>query len=90
MAENTTAHPSDGTNGYIYGPENLPIEQINTSEKALYLHHDQAGSTQFMASETGTTEAAYAYNPYGAVEEHTGTATTRSSMTGNTRAAIRD
>ncbi len=75
-AENPPLILSDGTNSYIYGPENIPIEQINTSEKALYLHHDQAGSTQFMSSETGTTEAAYAYTPYGAVEEHTGTATT--------------
>jgi RHS repeat-associated protein len=67
---------SDGTNSYIYGPDNLPIEQIDNAEKAQYLHHDQAGSTQFISSETGTTEAAYSYTPYGAIEEHTGTAAT--------------
>jgi RHS repeat-associated protein len=68
---------SDGTDSYIYGVDGLPIEQINnTTEKAQYLHHDQAGSTQFIAGETGTTEAAYSYTPYGAVEEHIGTATT--------------
>jgi RHS repeat-associated protein len=75
-AENTPLILSDGTNSYIYGVNGLPIEQINGAEKAQYLHHDQAGSTQFIASETGTTEAAYSYTPYGAVEEHTGTATT--------------
>ncbi len=48
----------------------------HTAEKAQYLHHDQAGSTQFIAGETGTTEAAYSYAPYSAVEEHPGTATT--------------
>jgi RHS repeat-associated protein len=76
-AENTPLILSDGTNSYIYGVSGFPIEQINnTTEKALYLHHDQAGSTQFIAGETGTTEAAYSYTPYGAIEEHTGTATT--------------
>ncbi len=75
-AESTPLILSDGTNSYIYGVKGLPIEQINTAEKAQYLHHDQAGSTQFIAGETGITEAAYAYTPYGAVEEHTGTATT--------------
>lgn len=64
-------------NFYVYGPSYISVEQINTTtEKAQYLHHDQAGSTQFIAGETGTTEAAYSYTPYGATEEHTGTTTT--------------
>jgi RHS repeat-associated protein len=75
-AESTPLILSDGPNSYIYGIDGLPIEQINGAEKAQYLHHDQAGSTQFIASETGTTEAAYSYTPYGAIEEHIGTATT--------------
>jgi RHS repeat-associated protein len=75
-AENTPLILSDGNNSYIYGVDGLPIEQINGAEKAQYLHHDQAGSTQFISSETGTTEAAYSYTPYGAIEEHIGTATT--------------
>jgi RHS repeat-associated protein len=75
-AESTPLILSDGTNSYIYGVNSIPIEQINTAEKAQYLHHDQAGSTQFIAGETGTTEAAYSYTAYGTVEEHTGTATT--------------
>ncbi|HEX4114354.1 MAG TPA: RHS repeat-associated core domain-containing protein [Solirubrobacteraceae bacterium] len=76
LTESTPLILSDGTNSYIYGADGIPIEQINSAEKAQYLHHDQAGSTQFIASETGTTEAAYAYTPYGTVEEHTGAATT--------------
>jgi RHS repeat-associated protein len=55
---------------YVYGPSHINVEQTQ------YLDHDQAGSTQFISSETGITEAAYSYTPYGAVEEHTGTATT--------------
>jgi RHS repeat-associated protein len=41
-----------------------------------------AEATQFISGETGTTEAAYSYTPYGAIEEHTGTATTPFSYDG--------
>jgi RHS repeat-associated protein len=68
---------SDGTNSYIYGPGSLPVEQINnTTEKVQYLHHDQQGSTRLITGSTGTVEGSYTYTPYGAVEGHTGTATT--------------
>ena len=67
----------DGTNDYIYGPSNLPIEQINNSTGAvLYLHHDQQGSTRLLTSSTGTKEATFTYGPYGGVTGSTGTATT--------------
>jgi hypothetical protein len=33
--------------GYVYGPPETSIEQINnTTGEVLYLHHDQAGSRQ--------------------------------------------
>jgi RHS repeat-associated protein len=68
---------NDATNNYIYGPgSNTPIEQINGEEKAQYLHHDQEGSIRLITSSTGTVEGSYAYTPYGALEAHTGTATT--------------
>ncbi len=68
---------SDSSESYIYGPGGLPVEQINNgTEKAQYLHHDQAGSTRLITGSTGTVEGAYTYTPYGAVQEHTGTATT--------------
>lgn len=68
---------SDGTNSYIYGPDNLPVEQINnTTGTVQYLHHDQAGSTRLITGSTGTVEGSYTYTPYGATEGHTGTATT--------------
>jgi RHS repeat-associated protein len=66
----------DETNNYIYGPENLPIEQISTSGTVLYLHHDQQGSTRLLTNTSGNTETAYTYNPYGTLEASTGTATT--------------
>jgi RHS repeat-associated protein len=66
----------DETNSYIYGPENVPIEQISESGETSYLHHDQQGSTRLITNTKGENVGAYTYTPYGAVEEHTGTATT--------------
>jgi RHS repeat-associated protein len=63
--------------GYIYGPNGMPVEQINnTTEKVTYLHHDQQGSTRLLTGSTGTVTGAYTYSPYGATEGHTGMATT--------------
>ncbi len=55
----------DEANNYIYGPENLPIEQISSGGTVLYYHHDQQGSTRLLTNTSGTTEASYTYNPYG-------------------------
>jgi len=66
---------NDGTNSYIYGPADLPVEQISSTGTMLYLHHE-LGSTRLLTGETGKDEGAYSYEPYGGVEEHTGTATT--------------
>jgi len=63
--------------GYVYGPNNLPIEQINnTTGAVLYLHHDQQGSTRLLTGSTGKVEGSYTYGPYGETTGHTGTATT--------------
>jgi RHS repeat-associated protein len=68
---------SDGTNSYIYGPGNLPVEQINTSTGAvLYLHHDQQGSTRVLTGLTGAKEATFTYDAYGNTTGTTGTAKT--------------
>jgi RHS repeat-associated protein len=58
------------------GRQNI-FEQINNNTGAVtYLHHDQAGSTRLLTGSTGKVEGSYTYTPYGAVQEHTGTATT--------------
>jgi hypothetical protein len=64
------------THGYIYGPGNLPVEQISPTGTVTYLHHDQAGSTRLLTGSTGTVEGAYTYNAYGNTTGHTGAATT--------------
>ncbi|HEY0392121.1 MAG TPA: RHS repeat-associated core domain-containing protein [Solirubrobacterales bacterium] len=67
---------SDGANSYIYGPGGVPIEQVDGAEKAVYLHHDQQGSTRLLTGATGKKEGAYTYGPYGNTQEHTGTVST--------------
>jgi RHS repeat-associated protein len=67
---------TDGTNNYIYGPGGLPIEQVNSESKALYLHHDQQGSTRMLTSSTGANEAGKTYDAYGNTTATKGTATT--------------
>jgi RHS repeat-associated protein len=67
---------NNGTDSFIYGPDGMPIEQINnTTGTVTYLHHDQAGSTRLLTGSTGKTEGSYSYGAYG-VSEHSGTATT--------------
>jgi RHS repeat-associated protein len=75
-AEPTPVVLEDETNSYIYGPEDLPIEQISKTGTIHYLHTDQQGSVRFLTNTNGETEAAYTYSPYGKLEASTGTATT--------------
>ncbi len=68
---------SDGTNSYIYGAGDLPIEQINTSQgKVLYLHHDQQGSTRVLTGSTGAIEGSMTYDAYGNTTATKGASTT--------------
>jgi RHS repeat-associated protein len=51
---------------YVYGPSNLPIEQINNSTgEVLYLHHDQQGSTRLLTGSTGAVTGKCSYSAYG-------------------------
>jgi RHS repeat-associated protein len=65
----------DVTNAYIYGPGGLPLEQVN-GNTALWLHHDQLGSTRLLTSATGASMATYAYTTYGSLSSSSGTAST--------------
>ena len=64
--DTTTSLPlllTQGQTNYIYGPDELPVEQITgtTSPTVLYLHHDQQGSTRLLTSSTGVKEASFTY-----------------------------
>jgi RHS repeat-associated protein len=67
---------NDEQNSYVYGPDNIPIEEIQSKGVVLYLHHDQQGSTRMLTSATGAVEATTTYDAYGNVTGTTGTATT--------------
>jgi RHS repeat-associated protein len=65
-----------GLNSFIYGPNGLPIEQINTTGGTVfYLHHDQQGSTRLVTGTTGKTETTITYDAYGNQTGHTGSVT---------------
>jgi RHS repeat-associated protein len=51
---------------YLYGPNNLPVEQINNTTAYFYAH-DQIGSTRALSTGTGTQSATFSYDPYGNV-----------------------
>ncbi len=66
---------SDGSNSYIYGPGNLPLEQVSSGGIVTYLHHDQQGSTRLLTGSTGATVGTCSYSAYG-VPDCEGTAKT--------------
>jgi RHS repeat-associated protein len=49
----------------MYGPGETTIEQISSSGAAIYLHHDQQGSTRLITGATGAVEGKCTYDAYG-------------------------
>jgi hypothetical protein len=75
----------------MYGPNNLPIEQINTSTGTVtYLHHDQQGSTRLLTGATGTVTGKCTYSAYGTPTCEGTTPPPRSATTPNTLVATPD
>jgi RHS repeat-associated protein len=66
----------DGTTNIIYGPSQLPIEQIGSSDTPVYYHHDQLGSTVLLTNQAGDSIETISYTPYGTPTITSGTATT--------------
>lgn len=66
----------DGTNRYVYGPGETPLEQVDGSGVVTYLHHDAIGSTRMLTEARGTATATFTYTSYGALSGSTGTQTT--------------
>jgi len=68
---------SDGTNYYIYGAGNNPIEQIAVSGGATsYLLADELGSIRAITNSSGTTTGTFTYDAWGNETGSTGSATT--------------
>jgi RHS repeat-associated protein len=64
----------DGSTAYLYGPRGLPLEQVN-AVTAVWLHHDQLGSTRVVTNAVGVSQATYAYDSYGNLTASTGSIT---------------
>jgi len=73
-----------GNDYYIYGPDGIPVEQIN-SGSATYLHHDQLGSVRLLTNSSGENSGTYRFGPNGAVWKHTGTASSKMGFAGQFR-----
>ncbi len=68
---------SNGTYSIVYGPNGMPVEQINNSTgTTLYLHHDQQGSTRLLTTSTGTVTGSTTFDAYGNKTGSTGSSTT--------------
>ncbi|MFL5893725.1 MAG: RHS repeat-associated core domain-containing protein [Thermoleophilaceae bacterium] len=67
---------SDGQRSYIYGPDDLVLEQIDGQGRPTYYHHDQLGSTRLLTDASGAAAASFSYDPYGQPSGQTGTQTT--------------
>ena len=66
----------DGANQYVYGPDGLPLEQVDAKGNAQFFMTDQLGSTRALLDGKGAVAATYAYDAYGRTTKHTGAATT--------------
>jgi RHS repeat-associated protein len=64
----------DGTDNYIYGPLDEPIERISSTGAPTFIHQDHLGSTRILTDNTGSVSGTYTYKATGAVPSHTGTA----------------
>ena len=70
LEEENAAGEEEAT--YIYGPENLPIEEI-FGANAIYFHHDQQGSTRLITYwQHGEIVGWKNYGPYGNLTETQG------------------
>lgn len=70
-----------GTTSYVYGPGGRPIEQISGGS-ATFIQSDQQGSTRLLTDESGNVAGRYAYDPWGTVMSHTGSASSELQFDG--------
>jgi RHS repeat-associated protein len=65
---------TDGATSYIYGPDQLPLEQISATGTVSYYHHDQLGSTRALTDSNGHPTNTYNYDAYGNLQGTTAAA----------------
>jgi hypothetical protein len=50
----------------------MSLEQINSENRPLHLHHDQQGATRLLTESTRAVEGSFTYSPYGELTGYTG------------------
>jgi RHS repeat-associated protein len=63
---------SDGTNSFIYGPDGLPIEQIDNAGNAVFLDEDAQGSVRLLTGAAGNVLGTASYDAFGNQTAQTG------------------
>lgn len=66
---------TDGTNSFVYGAGDKPIEQINAAGVVTWLHTDRQGSVRALSNSAGVVTGTTTYDPYGRTISATGVAT---------------
>lgn len=64
------------TTRYIYGPGDLPIEEVQQDGTRRHYHRDQLGSTRLLTDNSGTAIGTATFSAYGNRTSVTGTSTT--------------
>jgi RHS repeat-associated protein len=63
---------SDGTNEYVYGAGNEPLEQVSLAGTVTWLHCDIRGSVRALSGSNGVVTGTRNYDPYGQTVSATG------------------
>lgn len=63
---------SDGDNSFIYGPDGLPVEQIDNADNALFLGTDAEGTVRWHADVSGNLKGTASYDAFGNPTAQTG------------------
>lgn len=57
---------------WLYGPDHVPVAQVNPGGDLYYLHRDQLGSIAIATNSTGAVVSTRAWDPYGKQTAATG------------------
>jgi YD repeat-containing protein len=63
---------SEDNTRFVYGPDGLPLEQIDGNGNALWYHSDTWGSTRFLTDDTGAVVGTSSFDVFGNPRSRTG------------------
>ncbi len=63
----------ENATSYLYGPDGLPFEEIDSNDTPRFYHHDRLGSVRSVTDASGTRVASQSFDVYGNLVGSTGT-----------------